>query len=275
MSSFKIGKGLLNSVINKLPFEAHLPGYQFCGPGTNLEKRLKRGDSGVNRLDAACKNHDIAYHNYRDGPQRLEADKLLASEAWGRVIAKDSTVGEKAAALAVAGTMEAKVGLSKIGRGLKRLTCAKNKKKNKKKCTFKSLIARTKKSMRGNNSKSANDIIKSAILAAKNIKKESNVPEFRIIPIPKAGGMLPLIPIFAGLSALGSLAGGASAVLNAIRSTNEGKQSLSKNQQISGHEEGITVGKSKDGSGLYLKPYKKGYGLFLEPYPSASVSKNF
>ncbi|CAH2004923.1 unnamed protein product [Acanthoscelides obtectus] len=29
----------------------------------------------------------------------------------------------------------------------------------------------------------------------------------RVIPIPKVGGILPLIPIFAGLSALGSLAG--------------------------------------------------------------------
>jgi hypothetical protein len=34
----KIGKGLLNSAINSLPFEIHAPRYQFCGPGTKLEK---------------------------------------------------------------------------------------------------------------------------------------------------------------------------------------------------------------------------------------------
>jgi len=31
----KIGRGIINSLINSLPFEAHVPGYQFCGPGTN------------------------------------------------------------------------------------------------------------------------------------------------------------------------------------------------------------------------------------------------
>lgn len=29
------GGGIVNSVINNLPFEAHIPGgYQYCGPGT-------------------------------------------------------------------------------------------------------------------------------------------------------------------------------------------------------------------------------------------------
>lgn len=29
----KKGKGIVNSVINKLPIELHLPNYRFCGPG--------------------------------------------------------------------------------------------------------------------------------------------------------------------------------------------------------------------------------------------------
>ncbi|KYQ47056.1 hypothetical protein ALC60_13931 [Trachymyrmex zeteki] len=32
-------RGLLNRVINALPFELYIPEYQFCGPGTRLEKR--------------------------------------------------------------------------------------------------------------------------------------------------------------------------------------------------------------------------------------------
>lgn len=28
------GKGLVNRLINKLPFELHIPGCQYCGPGT-------------------------------------------------------------------------------------------------------------------------------------------------------------------------------------------------------------------------------------------------
>lgn len=55
------GKGFVNNLINKLPIELHLPGYQYCGPGTNLKKRLARGDPGINELDKACKEHDIAY----------------------------------------------------------------------------------------------------------------------------------------------------------------------------------------------------------------------
>ena len=53
------GSGLINNLINKLPFELHIPGYQYCGPGTHIQKRLSRGDSGINPLDSACKEHDI------------------------------------------------------------------------------------------------------------------------------------------------------------------------------------------------------------------------
>lgn len=44
--------GLIDYIINRLP-EIHIPGYQYCGPGTNLEKRLARGDQGINKLDKA------------------------------------------------------------------------------------------------------------------------------------------------------------------------------------------------------------------------------
>ena len=33
------GRGVLNKVINNLPVEMHIPGYQYCGPGTKLTKR--------------------------------------------------------------------------------------------------------------------------------------------------------------------------------------------------------------------------------------------
>lgn len=37
-SKYISGSGMLNKIINSLPFEVHLPGYQYCGPGTKLEK---------------------------------------------------------------------------------------------------------------------------------------------------------------------------------------------------------------------------------------------
>jgi len=48
------------------PFELHIPEYQFCGPGTHLEKRLARDGQGINPLDAACCEHDIAYSRSND-----------------------------------------------------------------------------------------------------------------------------------------------------------------------------------------------------------------
>ena len=36
----KSGTGIFNKVVNKLPFELHLPGHNFTGPGTRLDKRL-------------------------------------------------------------------------------------------------------------------------------------------------------------------------------------------------------------------------------------------
>ena len=51
---------MLNKTIDRLPFELHLPGYNFCDPGTKLRKRLNRGDVGINPLDEACREHDTA-----------------------------------------------------------------------------------------------------------------------------------------------------------------------------------------------------------------------
>jgi len=110
------------------PFELHIPGYQFCGPGTHLEKRLARGDRGINPLDAACREHDIAYSHSNDLAERHVADKILAEKARKRIIARNSTLGERAAAAAVWAAMKAK---TKIGMGMK--TKMKTKVKTKKK----------------------------------------------------------------------------------------------------------------------------------------------
>ena len=61
------GGSLLNKAINNLPFEMHLPGHNFTGPGTNLKKRLnpdltpKKRSKPVNRVDMAAYNYDLCY----------------------------------------------------------------------------------------------------------------------------------------------------------------------------------------------------------------------
>lgn len=129
----KEGSGLvgniLGTVINKsidlLPVELHIPGYQYCGPGTKLAKRLQRGDPGINKLDAACKQHDIVYSKYSDSKNRARADKELAERAWERVKSEDASLAEKAAAWAVTNIMKAK---SKFGGGVKKKKVSKKKK---------------------------------------------------------------------------------------------------------------------------------------------------
>lgn len=75
------GGDLVGWVQDKLnPPEMHVPGYQYCGPFTKLEKRLKRGDPGINRVDQACKKHDIAYSKTKDTKQRHVADEELLND---------------------------------------------------------------------------------------------------------------------------------------------------------------------------------------------------
>lgn len=128
------GSGIVSSVVNKaidlLPFEAHLPGYNYCGPGTRLKKRLARGDKGINGLDEACKIHDIAYSKYSDNAHRRQADKELAERAWRRFKASDASVGEKAAAWAVTTAMKAKTAFGG-GKKKKRATKRKSQPKGK------------------------------------------------------------------------------------------------------------------------------------------------
>lgn len=108
MSSSGLNKGLVNTIINELPFELHIPSYQYCCPGTQLSTRLARGDTGIYCLDAACIDHDIAYSNNPENlTARHETDKVLAEKARQRIFAKDSSIGEKAAGLGLTSAMKA------------------------------------------------------------------------------------------------------------------------------------------------------------------------
>ena len=70
------GKGILNNFITNLPFEMHLPGYNFAGPGTKLNKRLnddltpKDNSKPINRVDEAAYKHDICYLKNKDTQTR-------------------------------------------------------------------------------------------------------------------------------------------------------------------------------------------------------------
>ena len=135
-----------------------MSGYQYCGPGTKLAKRLAWGDSGINPLDAACKEHDIAYSRNRENVEaRNVADRILA-ENGKRVFAKDAGIGEKAAAWGIKKVMKVK---SKFGMGLKTKDPAN---------TLRKIVAAAKKSMIPSNE--TQTVIKSALRGARATVKK-------------------------------------------------------------------------------------------------------
>lgn len=285
----KRGRGIVNSLINKLPFEVHIPSYQYCGPGTKLKKRLARNDPGINELDRACKEHDIAYSQSNDVTQRNSADKILAAKAWKRFKSSDASFGEKAAALSVSGIMKAKSAMgagmrfkrkkSKASTGKKSGRGMKAKKRISIPKAFRLAVRNAKSQLKVHKPKSMADATVLAVQTAKAAIKPFNIPKKgersvssglpRIIPVPKIGGVLPLIPVFAGLSALGALMGGSAGVASAVISANRAKKELNESKRHNQTMEAISLGKrtrTVGGAGLFLKPYKKGFGLYLHPY---------
>lgn len=106
------------------------------------------------------------------------------------------------------------------------------------------------------NPKTVNEAIALALKLAK--KKKIKAPKRRVIKIPQRGGILPLVPIFAGLSALGALGGGAANVMRAINTAKTARRQLEEAKRHNETMESIAMGR-----GLYLKPYQKGLGIFL------------
>ena len=66
------GGSLLNKFINNLPVEMHLPGHNFTGPGTKLNKRLnpdltpKKWSKPINRVDKAAYHHEFYNKDVKD-----------------------------------------------------------------------------------------------------------------------------------------------------------------------------------------------------------------
>lgn len=232
---------ILKTLINKLPIEFHLPGYNYCGPGTKLSKRLARGDKGINELDDYCKQHDIAYNKYSDLNHRHQADIKLLKMARTRMSAKNATVGEKIAANIVNKTMLAKVN---CGAGIKK--------------NFKNVVTHTKKRIQKMKPKCKKMAMELAFAAAKELVSNSPVQLPRVIPIPKTGGVLPLIPIFAGLSAIGGLSGGVAGIAKAYNEFKAAKRRLIELKRHNEKMESLCVGK-----GLQLKPYKDGLAIYV------------
>lgn len=138
---------------------------------------------------------------------------------------------------------------------------SRNKRKLKKTIGFTKAVSTIKRHVIKGKPKTFGDAIKIALKSAKTMSKK--IQPTRVVKIPKSGGILPLIPIFAGLSALGTLSGGAAAIAKTINDAKSAKHQLEEAKRHNRSIEAIALG----GKGLYLKPYKTGLGLFLRPPP--------
>jgi len=64
----------------------HLPGHNFTGPGTNLDKRLNPNGTPkpwykpMNRVDGAAYRHDLAYVRHSAPAKRIVAGKKMIKE---------------------------------------------------------------------------------------------------------------------------------------------------------------------------------------------------
>lgn len=242
-----------------------------------MNKRLQRGDPGVNGLDELCKTHDIAYATHKDSAERTKADKELATGALKRLLSKDASLGERAASLLVTTTMKTKTGLSKFGGRL--FGSRKRQKKSSKACkktTFAALVKDAKNGIKKSKAKTADSAIKAALRSAKKFSRGKRIKVPRIIKVPSiSGGILPILPILAGLGAVGSLVSSAAGVVKTIKDINNAKNQLAENVRHNRAMEvkvgsGLYLGARKQGSGLYLRPNPAGKGLYLKP-----ASKNY
>ena len=102
--------------------ERHLIGYNFCGPGTNVHRRLRNGVQPVNRLDRAALEHDMAteprgpYTSKGHGPALRQADRILMRKAQRLLWTKGE---DRWACMAVISAMEGLLATGARGRGLK------------------------------------------------------------------------------------------------------------------------------------------------------------
>lgn len=233
------------------------------GPGTKLRERLERGDKPINKLDALCLDHDLAYEKTKDSAERREADKKLASEAAKLIFSKETGFKEKLASATVAGIMKAK---TKFGGGLVKKTkkTAKKVKKIKKKAvrrpkkiTFKKVVQEAKVAIRSSKPKTVDEAINSALKSVQKYRKNNQIKSPRVLKLPKttfSGGILPIVPSLIGLSALGSI------INSGINIYKTAKAIRSASNEI--QQKKLTA-PIKVGKGLYLHS-PKGAGLYLK-----------
>lgn len=262
-----LNKDKLETVIDKLPVEVHWPGYNFLGPGTKLQKRLKEGNIGVNPLDEAAKQHDIAYASSTNIEDRLKADKILENRAWDRVKSEDAKLfAEKIPAYVTTNLMKAKrmlgAGLKSkkykktkrmLGAGLKNKSHKRGRKKMHGKLSFAKILRTAKQEISPD--QSLNDNTSKMMAALRELKQNKTITNAkRVLAVPKQGGALSLLPILGALNAIKKVGESVGAIVAAATAVNEARKKIFGNKNGKGF---VTINRK-------LALHKKGRGLVLK-----------
>jgi len=185
-------------------------------------------------------------------------------------LARDANLGEKISSWIVTNSMKLK---RKLGMGIeggrRRGRVEKKKKRDKGRSRItslhKNIIKDVLKSIKNtvDLKKISQLAVKNARIAVKSAGGKDHVQIPRIIPVSKTDVFIQFFPaIFAGLSAIGGLAGGASSVIKMVKETNQARDRLLETERHNKAIEKIAL-KGKAGWGLYMKKYKSGFGLYI------------
>src|SRR6266576_5432317 len=195
----KLGCGILNNFIENLSnrgIELHYPSYNYLGPGTRLVEKLLYNIAPINPLDAAAKEHDISYSRFKDLSNRHIADKILENKAWGRVTSRDASLGERAAVWLTTNAMKIKrklgMGVRRRGKPIKKRPVHKGSG-----LTFRQLISKSKKAIKAHPTTPTHGPLETTFTALRKHKLKKGVP--RVIPVPKSGGFIPIVPVLSAL----------------------------------------------------------------------------
>jgi hypothetical protein len=113
-----MGRGALMGRIPELkplyPGENHWFLSNFTGPGTQIDKRLARGDKPVDELDAISMEHDIAYSRAKTGQDIWNADEVFIRKT-NALKNKDRSLYTKASSWITGQLMSAKRKLEQMG----------------------------------------------------------------------------------------------------------------------------------------------------------------
>lgn len=123
---------------------------------------------------------------------------------------------------------------------------------------FQYLLKKVNDAVKKSPAKTGEGLIGAALNFAKKFVKGNNIQIPSVIPVKKSGGILPLIPIFAGLSALGALSGGAAQIARAVKESAHAREQLKEANRHNKTIEAIALGR-----GLFLRPYSRGYGIYV------------